>query len=71
VQIWESCARKVPVGRAGEIGADRLLARWRAVIETGYQARVCWTASPCGVGFRWPKAAWNLLASMTKGARNW
>ena len=36
-----------------------------------YQATVCCTASRCGVGSRRPKAASNLLASMTKGARNW
>src|SRR5215813_493858 len=36
-----------------------------------YQATVRGTASRCGVGSRRPKAAWNLLASMTKGARNW
>ena len=36
-----------------------------------YQATVRRTASRCAVGSRWPKAASNLLASMTKGARNW
>jgi hypothetical protein len=36
-----------------------------------YQATVCCTASRCAVGSRRPKAASNLLASTTKGARNW
>jgi len=36
-----------------------------------YQATVRCTASRCEVGSRGPKAASNLLASMTKGARNW
>jgi hypothetical protein len=36
-----------------------------------YQATVCSTASRCAVGSRRPKAASNLLASTTKGARNW
>ena len=36
-----------------------------------YQATVCCTASRCAVGSRRPKAASNLLALTTKGARNW
>jgi hypothetical protein len=72
VQIWESCAHEVHAGRSrrGVIDADRL----RAVAcgqRDRYQARVRWTASRCGVGSRGPKAASNLRASMTKGARNW
>ena len=55
----------------GVIDADRLLRAVACGQRDRYQVTVCWTASRCGVGSRWPKAAWNLLASMTKGARNW
>jgi hypothetical protein len=73
VQIWESCAHEVYAGRAavGVIGADRLLRAVACGQRDRYQATVRWTASRCGVGSRWPRAASNLVASMTKGARNW
>jgi hypothetical protein len=60
------------VGAAvGVIDADRLLRAVACGQRDRYQATVRCTASRCGVGSRWPKAASNLLASMTKGARNW
>ncbi len=55
----------------GVIDADRLLRAVACGQRDRYQAMVGWIASRCEVGSRWPKAAWNLLASMTKGARNW
>jgi hypothetical protein len=66
-------SRSCPAPAAGR---DRSRYRRRpAAVVCGqrdrYQATVCCTASRCGVGSRRPKAAWNLLASITNGARNW
>ena len=73
VQIWESCAHEAHAGRAavGVTEADRLPRAVASGQRDRYQATVRWTASRCGVGSRWPKAASNLVASMTKGPRNW
>jgi hypothetical protein len=61
--------QRVVVTTAAEIGAD--LAAVVFGQRDRYQATVRCTASRCAVGSRRPKAASNLLASMTKGARNW
>src|SRR5215831_13607935 len=74
VQVWDSRAREVYAGVAavgGEIGVDRLPRAVACGQRDRYQATVGGTASRCGVGSRWPSEASNLLASMTKGARNW
>jgi hypothetical protein len=63
-----------PVGRQRadyRVAAACCGAGWCAGQRERYQARVCATASGCGVDSRGPKAASNLDESSTNGARNW